>query len=268
MRPERPARALEPVRTERPERLERPERPARSDCAQAADGCAALCRLAREPLDGTAPPRARAWLLVEHPGPWPAFGWPADLPGPVRDVLDQAPRHDVRPQLIRRADRAGRQSGPDRSVYVAGGPADARWLEHRLTTDLTDVLKLDLAALADGGPPGFGMPADGRVLIVCTHAKRDACCARYGAPVARELAARGLPVWETTHVGGDRFAANMVCLPDGTYHGRLERESAVDVALGCLQGQVTERFYRGRAGTQGEGHATMPLMEAMEAATA
>jgi hypothetical protein len=133
-------------------------------------------------------------------------------------------------------------------VLVAGGPAGARWLERRVTHDLGDLAKLDLAGLANGGPQGFGAALRDRVLLVCTHGKRDACCARYGAPVARELAARGLPVWETTHLGGDQFAANMVCLPDGTYHGRLDRDSVDEVASACLRGEVSPAHYRGRAG--------------------
>lgn len=217
-------------------------------CDTALGGCAALCRAAREPLWDTAPPRAKAWLAVEHPGPWPAFGWPPDLPAAVVEVLTAAPAYSVRPQLIRRPDREGRAATGDRVVFVAGGPIGARWLERRVTADLGDVEKLDLAALAGGGPPGFGAPPRGRILLVCTHGKRDACCARYGAPVARELAARGLPVWETTHLGGDQFAANMVSLPDGTYHGRLDRASAAEVALGCLRGEVSPGHYRGRAG--------------------
>lgn len=218
------------------------------DCTPSTGGCAALCRAACESPLNTAPPRARAWLLVEHPGPWPAFGWPDDLPAAAVAALSEAPAHDVRPQLIRRPDRARRVPNADRTVLVAGGRPGARWLERRLTDDLGDLAKLELGALADGGPPGFGEPVPDRVLIVCTHAKRDACCARYGAPVARDLTARGLPVWETTHLGGDRFAANLVCLPDGTYHGILDRESACDVAFACLRGEVTAPFYRGTAG--------------------
>jgi hypothetical protein len=196
----------------------------------------------------TAPPRAKAWLAVEHPGPWPAFGWPADLPEAAAEVLTVAAVYDVRPQLIRRPQRAGRAAVGDRTVYVAGGPPGARWLERRVTDDLADLAKLDLAALPAGPPPGFGERLHDRLLLVCTHGKRDACCARYGAPVARDLAARGLPVWETTHLGGDQFAANMVCLPDGTYHGLLDRTSAADVALACLRGEVTPAHYRGLAG--------------------
>ncbi|MBW8805608.1 MAG: hypothetical protein JF587_17420 [Catenulisporales bacterium] len=230
-----------------------------SVCESALGGCAALCRAAREPMADTAPPRARAWLAVEHPGPWPAFGWPADLPAAAAEMLTVAPAYDVRPQLIRRPDRTRR--GPHsgyRTIYVAGGLPGARWLERRVTDDLDELGKLDLAVLADGGAPGFGELTCDRLLLVCTHGKRDACCARYGAPVARELAGRGLPVWETTHLGGDRFAANMVCLPDGTYHGLLDRNSAVGVALASLRGEVSPAHYRGRAGV-GAASATNPV---------
>ncbi|WP_344663858.1 sucrase ferredoxin [Catenulispora yoronensis] len=219
-----------------------------SVCDSVLGGCAALCRAVREPMAGTAPPRAKAWLAVEHPGPWPAFGWPADLPDAAAEVLTVAPAYDVRPQLIRRPDRAGRAPAAARTVYVAGGPPGGRWLERRVTGDLGDLAELDLAALPGGAAPGFGAPVGERLLLVCTHGKRDACCARYGAPVARELAGRGLPVWETTHLGGDQFAANLACLPDGTYHGLLDRASAADVAAACLRGEVTPAHFRGRAG--------------------
>jgi hypothetical protein len=218
------------------------------DCVPATGGCAALCRAACESPFNTAPPRARGWLLVEHPGPWPAFGWPADLPPEARTALAAAPEHAVRPQLIRRPDRTGRRADPHRTVLTAGGPRGARWLERHTTDDLATLAKLDLARLAGGGPPGFGELVADRILIVCTHAKRDACCARFGAPVARDLAARGLPVWETTHLGGDRFAANLVCLPEGTYHGMLDQTSAPEVAAACLRGAVSEPYYRGTAG--------------------
>jgi len=168
----------------------------------------------------------------------------------VVEVLTVAPAYDVRPQLIRRPDRSRRGRGEvgERTVYVAGGPPGARWLERRITDDLSDVAKLNLAALPEGSPPGFGERIHERLLLVCTHGKRDACCARYGAPVARDLALRGLPVWETTHLGGDQYAANMACLPDGTYHGLLDRASAVEVALGCLRGEVSPAHFRGHAG--------------------
>ena len=36
-------------------------------------------------------------------------------------------------------------------------------------------------------------------------------------------------VWECTHLGGHRFAANVVLPLDGTYYGRIQADTAVDV---------------------------------------
>jgi hypothetical protein len=38
--------------------------------------------------------------------------------------------------------------------------------------------------VADGRPPRFGVPTDQRVVLVCTHGRKDVCCAKLGRPVA------------------------------------------------------------------------------------
>jgi hypothetical protein len=54
--------------------------------------------------------------------------------------------------------------------------------------------------------------------------------------VAATLAeARGDLVWECTHVGGHRFAANVVLPLDGTYYGRVQADTAVDVVDAHLE---------------------------------
>lgn len=55
-------------------------------------------------------------------------------------------------------------------------------------------------------------------------------------------------VWQTTHVGGCRFAANLICLPHGLYYGRLTPETAVAAAAAHAGGRVELDVYRGRAG--------------------
>ena len=64
--------------------------------------------------------------------------------------------------------------------------------------------------------------------MVCTHGKRDRCCAKYGRPLydALRREADSSWVWQSTHVGGDRFAGNVVILPQGLYYGRVEPEDA------------------------------------------
>jgi hypothetical protein len=52
--------------------------------------------------------------------------------------------------------------------------------------------------------------------------------------------------WECSHVGGDRFAGNVVCLPGGVYFGRLDRDTAPTVIAGLLDGRIDLGHYRGR----------------------
>lgn len=213
-------------------------------------GCAGVSREHGESAVATAPVRGGGWVLVEHPGPWPAFGLPADIPDSVAELTGRLLARQIRPQLIRRVHDRRRQ-GPWQ-VYVGwarGGP-DEVWMESRQVADLTELAELDLDALAAGRRPHFGTPHHGPVLLVCTHGRRDVCCARLGRPAAVALTHHfGDRVWETTHVGGDRFAANIVALPAGTYHGKVSAVDAVRVGQACLDGAVLLDHYRGRAGS-------------------
>jgi hypothetical protein len=81
--------------------------------------------------------------------------------------------------------------------------------------------------------------------LVCTNGRHDPCCAEYGRPVARpstELV--GERVWECSHVGGDRFAGNLVCLPDGVFYGHLDPATALR-AVAAHEGAVLLEHWRG-----------------------
>lgn len=218
--------------------------------------CTAVSHAVGESLAATAPGEGYgSWLLVEHPGPWTAFlPWQV-LGERAAKVAGAAGDRKIQVCLIRRV-RERREGGPYR-VYLASnrGPAGP-WVERAELADLDDLVHVDLEALAAGIPSGFGGLVDEPLLLVCTHGRRDRCCAQYGRPVAVALAAEyGDLVWEATHVGGDRFAANLVSLPDGVFHGRLNAENAVEVAAACLAGEVRLPYYRGRAGVPAAGQA-------------
>ena len=80
------------------------------------------------------------------------------------------------------------------------------------------------------------------MLLVCTHARHDQCCAVRGRPVAQALA-RAFPdeTWESSHLGGDRFAATMILLPHGLYYGRVPTADAAAIVERYLQGEIVER---------------------------
>jgi hypothetical protein len=61
-------------------------------------------------------------------------------------------------------------------------------------------------------------------------------------------AVRSGRVWETTHLGGDRFAANVLALPSGLLYGRVRPEDAPDLADAVDAGRVLVNLLRGRIG--------------------
>jgi len=210
------------------------------------DTCAARSRGERESALGTAS-RARRWLLVEQPGAWGSDALASSgLPTVVADRLRALARSlPARVLLIRRT----RRTPPDgpRSVYVGWSGLEGRWLEHLVLPDLAELLTLDLAPLGDGRSVG-GTPVRTPLYLVCTNGRHDPCCAEYGRPVASALEQLvGQRVWECSHVGGDRFAGNLVCLPDGHFYGHLDPSSALRVVTAHEQGQVVLDHWRGRS---------------------
>lgn len=192
------------------------------------------------PSHATAPAGSRAWLLIEHDGLWAEQAAATALPAPLAKVAVGADERGIRVQLIRRPGRHGEGGG---RVFAGWTVGAAPWLVE------TDGGDLDLAALA-AGERVTGTPVD-RLYLVCAHARRNRCCGRFGAPLARALAA-AYPdeVWESTHVGGHKFAANLVLLPHGLYYGPADLAVATS-AIGAYQrGEVIAHRYRGRAGQE------------------
>ena len=190
----------------------------------------------------------RSFLLVEHPGPWGVDALrDARMPegiGPELRARAAATRTKV--VLIRRPAGASRGAEGIR-VFAAWAHHTEPWLETTLLDDLGQVHDLDLEALAAGRSMGLD-PHPDPVLAVCTHGRHDTCCAERGRPVAAALTAtHPAETWEISHMGGDRFAANMVVLPEGLYYGRMDPGSASDVAWLHEAGRVDIGRLRGRS---------------------
>ncbi|GIH76680.1 sucrase ferredoxin [Planobispora longispora] len=214
---------------------------------RAVKGCAhpSGCHTGGLPVHASATVGARHWLLIEHPGPWASHLEDCRLPEDVHTLIKRAASLGIRPQLIR---RPGRRTPVDQDIYVmvADSTAAEPWIAEAVIESADD---LDLDALVAGVLPESCILVSEPVFLVCTHAKRNACCARIGLPLARSLA-EVLPdrVWETSHVGGDRYAANLVCLPHGLYYGSMSQAAAIAAADAYRSGEVILDRFRGRAG--------------------
>lgn len=198
--------------------------------------CADEATERRDPALGTAPPQ-RDWLLVEHPAPWPVtapFG--ADLPTPL---LRELGHPDLRTLFVR---RHGRDGAPDRLT------GRRRWFRSRDGTVRTGTWEEPDDLLASLDPEG-GEPHDGPLLLVCTHGVHDVCCAVRGRPVAQALAARWpQETYECSHLGGDRFAPNVLLLPDRACYAGMDADEAVTTVERHLAGDPDLGVLRGVAG--------------------
>jgi hypothetical protein len=202
--------------------------------------CADESRENDEPLHATAS-RVDHWLLVEYRSLWShdAFAG-SGLSDQVKQHLREQVAARPRSRLLFVRSRA-RRGAPGLVAYAATSREGEESLWRVAFEAYPDLLEVDFAAR-----PGelLGHP----VLLVCTHGKHDPCCARYGRPLYDALADEldGDWVWQSTHVGGDRFAGNLVCLPHGLYYGRLERAAASMVLDELLVERVHLEPYRGR----------------------
>jgi hypothetical protein len=207
--------------------------------------CSEVSRTLDEPLLATAS-RVRAWVLVEQPGPWgreALFESRLD-PELGRALHQRGHGSGVRVLLIRRPGRA--QPGPPRA-FLAHTGSRARWLEELRLDDPAELLGLDWTRLSREAPPAYGAPVAGSVYLACTNGRHDQCCATWGRPLAQALVeVVGEGVWECSHIGGDRFAGNLVCLPEGVYYGRVGPDQVPEVVALHQRGQVDLEHYRGR----------------------
>jgi hypothetical protein len=206
------------------------------------DRCTLRSLAADEPLAGTAS-QIRRWLLIEHDGPWGRDGLvDARLPeGVGRALAATAARSRARVLLVRRTASIPAPAGDRRLSCFAIDTRDA-WIGARPLERIEDATALDPRDRS-----AFD-PAAGPLFVVCTHGRRDVCCAERGRPVAQALAAEApAETWESTHVGGDRFAANVVAFPHGVFLGRVRPADASELASGYADGRIAplDRF-RGR----------------------
>ncbi|GAA1569705.1 sucrase ferredoxin [Kribbella sancticallisti] len=223
--------------------------------------CSTICRDLNEPLAGTAAV-ASGWLVLEQPGPW-------GRKAPIQSHLDPefgakidaaAKKADVRFGLIRSPGKHADHPPRSHQVYVACTLPGRTWLLGGSVADPLTLAALDLDAVAHGDRDAVMAslpdlsPVTEPVLLVCTNGKRDECCALLGRPIAAGLADR-VPgrVWESSHLGGHRFAPTATLLPAGIMYGRLDVETAAAILAAAERGDTVLSKQRGRSSWTGRG---------------
>jgi hypothetical protein len=202
--------------------------------------CSDISRENDEPLGATAS-RIDHWLLVEYRGLWSSDAFAGSgLSDQVKARLQElrSSRSRSRLLLIRRPDR---RHYAKLAVYVANSREGEEELRRLEIGEHDELRSID--------PWTAGEPSSEPLFLACTHGKHDPCCARHGRPLYEALSEQLGPesAWQCTHIGGDRFAGNALCLPHGVYYGRVEREDVPGLVDEYLAGRISLAHYRGRS---------------------
>lgn len=195
-----------------------------------------------DPLYGTAS-AGRTWAMLELAGPWGRSAF-LDSPLVIDPVLGRTIAHRFEAAGLRIAAirRTGRRSDVRRwRWFIARSEEGREALYAGEVSGPRDYL--DVAVDGSGGEL-----VTGPMVAVCAHGKHDQCCAVRGRGATAAIAARYPDfTWECSHLGGDRFAATMLVLPEGLCYGRVDTTDAAELVRLYFDGRLDNRFLRGRS---------------------
>ena len=215
--------------------------------------CSELSRRSAEKTFGTASIGA-VWFLLEYPHGWGRHAFEDSalsdaVKNHFRETLASV-RHSR--LLFIKTDRGRRDARMN--LFVVRCREREPFIVRLRVKDYEDLRALDLASIARGQDLQGGELTGEPLHLVCTHGRRDKCCAKFGIPVYNSLRdclvssdCAGESVWQSSHVGGDRFAANVVCFPHGLFYAHATEETALRIVSEYRAGRVVLDKFRGRA---------------------
>lgn len=203
--------------------------------------CSDAARLRGDDNAATAA-RVDLWILVEFPCTWGREPMTdSALPPAVRETLERAEKEIPRSRIIFIRKRV--EPPRECRVYLVRSAPRAGMLTLDLPS-IDDVAAIPFAALAAEKMNAPEKP----LILVCTHGQHDSCCGRRGYPLFDALRNREeIELWQCSHIGGDRFAANALVLPWGIYYGPVEPREANTLVDSVLRNEILIPSYRGRS---------------------
>ncbi len=207
--------------------------------------CSLTSRLAEEACFGTGV-TADIWLLVECPEAWERDAVKgSSLPSEVKAHLNSLTKASkrIRVLLIKRDPR----TDPPYHIFVAFTKEKEQRIASLLVNDHRELLTLSSDGLLNDKIEIEYEEFRSPLFLVCTHGKHDKCCAKYGFATYKLMHdADPGSVWQTSHIGGDRFASNVISFPTGVYYGHVDDAAALFIIAAEQRGDIFLENYRGR----------------------
>ncbi|MDX1660220.1 MAG: sucrase/ferredoxin-like family protein [Gemmatimonadota bacterium] len=200
------------------------------------------------PIHDTVKSYHRHWLACVGTTSWPARIEEADgLLG--RMAADVRERRDGDPPIskLTATDEPTEGTGLDLVVFPDGiryrGVDEARW-----EGILRDHVEGD--AISDVAPREA---VEERWIVVCAHGERDERCGECGPPLidalreaVEEAGIETVRVRATSHVGGHKYAGNVIVFPEGHWYGYVRPADASRIVREhVVEGRVIDDLHRG-----------------------
>jgi hypothetical protein len=207
-----------------------------------------LCSLdslgADEDMHGTAT-AVETWLVLEYNGRWSGEAFreshiPETVKVGIKRYLESFP--NSRLQLVKKKKR----SADGIKLFMAHSREKNSAIYETTLRAYEDLLDRDIDSLFEERATESKEP----VFLICTNGEHDKCCGKFGMPVYVEASVGmyGQNAWQTTHLGGHRFASTFVCLPHGLYYGRVREGKTAEQIFGeYKKGRIVLESYRGRS---------------------
>ena len=207
--------------------------------------CSELSRQAAEKSYGTASV-GDVWLLIEYPYPWGTKALEESaLPAALKSHLSRTVKTIPGARLL--FIKQERREPQDRlTLFIVRARERAPFIAKFQLAAYEHLMDVDVAKVVGGEAPAGHVTRE-PLFLVCTHGRRDKCCAKFGYALYKSLREEvGDSVWQSSHVGGDRFAANLVCFPHGLFYAHVTEGGGRAIVGEYAEGRLVLDGYRGR----------------------
>jgi hypothetical protein len=196
---------------------------------------------ASEQLFGTVP-HINFWILIEYKNSWEEKAFnncsiDTGVKTAIRDLAGKYPKSRI--QLIK--NEYGKKDYI--KLYIAITTENQKEVYEFKINSYKDILDIHFEnELSDK------ILKSNPLILVCTHGSYDQCCGEKGLELFNYLNhyEKDFEVWQTTHLGGHRFAANILILPDGIYYGRVNKDNFEKIRNSYLNNKLEAGLLRGR----------------------
>lgn len=181
-------------------------------------------------------------LLIEYNNAWSEKPIKANnLDEKINDFISKLEKeHSIKILFIKNK----RSRSYSTTLFTVDGAEEKPIFNHFVLNSINEILNFSIDDLFS--KTSFNKFKED-LYLVCTNGKKDKCCSKFGIPIFKELTKYSSHVWECTHVGGDRFAPNVIHLPYYHFYGHLTTSIIADFYTQTFNGLIYLPNYRGRS---------------------